>query len=118
MRSSPDSPTLLSVASDEQSYPTAIVPAKPGSSIERYERYAKTFGDPMAKLFLLQNCGDIEYEFKAAAELMPYRYPKLKVSEVRHSGAPAAVNIQINMGGPPAPPPAPRAVAPAVDPLE
>lgn len=104
---------------DEQNFPTAIVPTQPGTVVQRFDRLARTFGDPMAKLFMLQRATrreydrdsqlvevpDTEMQFRAAAELMPYRYPKLKVAEVRHSGAGGAgVNIQINFAAP-APPP-------------
>jgi hypothetical protein len=96
--------------SDESQFPTAIVPARPLSSTqEKFDKLAQRFGDPMAKLFVLQQCGNPDLEFKAAAELLPYRHPRLKQSElaVNAQGA-GQVNIQINIGGPP---PAPSAAA-------
>lgn len=87
--------------SDDSHFPTAIIPHRPVDARERFDTLARRFGDPMAKLFLLQNCGDPELEFKSAAELMPYRYPRLKSSEtvINAQGA-EQVNIQINIGGP------------------
>ncbi len=99
----------------DDTFPTAIVPARPNlSTREKFDTLARRLGDPMARLFLLTQATvdtvnedgtvtarpDTEMQFRAAAELMPYRYPKLKASEVTHtgSGAPGGVNIQINIG--------------------
>lgn len=99
--------------------PTAILPTRPlATARERFDTLARRFGDPMARLFMLQHAEithvledgtevsrpDTEMQFKAAAELMPYRYPKLKVSDVNHSGtAPGGtLNVQINISSPPA----------------
>lgn len=96
---------------DSKNFPTAIVPNRSyGSTREKFDTLARRLGDPMARLFLLQEAKkvdidgverpDTEMQFKAAAELMPYRYPKLKVAEVHHTGAGGAglFNIQINLG--------------------
>lgn len=97
--------------------PTAILPTRPlATARERFDTLARRFGDPMTRLFLLQHSTipgvaadgspverpDTEMQFKAAAELMPYRYPKLKVSDVNHSGAPpgGTLNVQINISAP------------------
>ena len=116
---------------DEHHFPTAIVPAQPGSVAQRFDRLARAFGDPMAKLFLLQSAKarhpltgeatdnpDLDMQFKAAAELMPYRYPKLKIQENRGDagGGGGGVVIQINLGGE-APPTIDVTPQPEVDPL-
>lgn len=106
---------------DEQDFPTAIVPTRPGTAVERYDDFAAQFGDPMATLFVVQATSPFEENrIRAASELLPYRYPKLKVSEVRFGGAaPGAVNIQINIGSPSAADPRQSVVGTpaAVDPL-
>lgn len=103
---------------DDTSFPTAIVPARPGSTAERWDSLARAYGDPMAKLFLLAATGTTEdTQRMAAAELLPYRFPKLRAQEtvINAQGA-GQVNVQINIGG--APPPPPALPAPAdVDPL-
>jgi hypothetical protein len=110
---------------DEQNFPTAIVPTRPGTAIERYDRLAEQFGDPMMTLFVMQSpqlgSENEEVRLRAASELLPYRYPKLRSSEMNVNAQGAGqVNIQINIGGPPPPrtlaaPAAPSAVE--VDPL-
>jgi hypothetical protein len=89
------------MASDEQSFPTAIVPTRPGGFIAHYDALAEQYGDPALTLFTLQRDGDSDMRFKAAAELMQYRHPKLRAETVTHKGAAGAgqVNIQINIGG-------------------
>lgn len=95
--------------------PTGLRPTL--STREKFDTLARRLGDPMARLFLLTNATidtidekgsvvsrpDTEMQFRAAAELMPYRYPKLKASEVNHTGAVGAgvLNIQINIGSAP-----------------
>ena len=98
--------------------PTATLPTRPlATARERFDTLARRFGDPMTRLFMLQHATvpgiavdgspverpDTEMQFKAAAELMPYRYPKLKVSDVNHSGAApgGTLNVQINFGAAP-----------------
>ena len=122
---------------DDTCLPTAIVPARPlATARERFDTLARRFGDPMVRLFLLQHATvpgadpvtgapverpDTEMQFKAAAELMPYRYPKLKVSDVNHSGAPpgGTLNVQINFNAPPACTEVEvSAVTPLIDPLD
>jgi hypothetical protein len=119
---------------DDTSFPTAIVPARPFASVrERFDTLARRLGDPMARLFLLQNATttyvlddgssverpDQEMQFRAAAELMPYRYPKLKVSDVNHTGATpgGTLNIQINIS-PPNREEVVSLVIPSTDPLD
>ncbi len=88
---------------DEQNFPTAIVPTRPGGISERWDQLARRFGDPLAKLFLIQaTTYDEDRAIRAAAELLPYRYPKLKVSETRLSAADGAggVSVTINIGQP------------------
>jgi len=105
---------------DDTSFPTAIVPARPFASVrERFDTLARRLGDPMARLFLLQNAPDQEMQFRAAAELMPYRYPKLKVSDVNHTGAVpgGTLNIQINIS-PPNREEVVSLVIPSTDPLD
>jgi hypothetical protein len=109
---------------DDQNFPTAIVPARPGTAIERYDRLAHVYGDPMETLMQMQSpvlgSDDEEVRLRAAAELLPYRHPKLKVSEVRHSGdgAPGGgMTININIGAGKDPVTAAVDVTPAVDPL-
>lgn len=94
--------------SDEQNFPTAIVPTRSGSQHERFDTLARRLGDPMARLFLIAaSSPSEEMQFRASAELMPYRYPKLRVQETRLSadtGAGGGMSITINIGGPPADP--------------
>jgi hypothetical protein len=102
---------------DEQNYPTAIVPTRPGPAHERFDRLAEQFGDPMTTLFITQSplvgSKDEELRVRAAAELMPYRYAKLRTSELNVNAQGAGnVNIQINIGAAPPPPP-PPALPPA-----
>lgn len=101
---------------DADAFPTAIVPTRPEPVFVRFDKLARQFGDPMAKLFSIQSCGDAELEFRAAAELMPYRYPRLKSSEtvLRAGDGEGGVNIVINFG---TPQPPTIDVTPAVDPL-
>ena len=94
--------------------PAAQLPTRPlATARERFDTLARRFGDPMTRLFMLQRATlsgpegrevpDTEMHFKAASELMPYRYPKLKVSDVNHSGAApgGTLNVQINFSLPP-----------------
>lgn len=111
---------------DEQNFPTAIVPNRPGTAVERYDRLAEQFGDPMTTLFVMQSTtigsADENVRLQAAKELLPYRYPKLRASEttINAQGA-GQVNIQINIGGGPLPPARPALDTPPpaveVDPL-
>jgi hypothetical protein len=124
---------------DDTSFPTAILPSRPGlSTRERFDTLARRLGDPMVRLFLLQHATvpgpvdpttgevkevpDTEMQFKAAAELMPYRYPKLKVSDIHHSGAApgGTLNVQINFLPPPVPDQGKvvSSVIPPTDPLD
>ena len=118
---------------DDTSFPTAIVPSRPGlSTRERFDTLARRLGDPMVRLFLLQHATvpgpegkevpDTDMQFKAAAELMPYRYPKLKVSDVHHTGAApgGTLNVQINFLPPPVPDQGKvvSSVIPPTDPLD
>lgn len=116
----------------DDSFPTAILPARAKGHVplaERFDALARRIGDPLTTLFLsLQatrvvtvsegqavEVPDQEMRFRAAAELMPYRYPKLKASEVHFTGQGGGptVNIQINVEAPTQV----SAVTPAVDPL-
>jgi hypothetical protein len=106
---------------DEHNFPTAIVPTRPGTAIERYDKLAEQFADPMVTLFMMQDpvlgSPDDEVRLRAAAELMPYRYPKLKLTEIRGAGGPGGpggftININIGAGEKPA-----IDITPEVDPL-
>ena len=103
---------------DSEDFPRAIIPSRPAQTREKFDTLARRIADPMVTLFLsmkatttaiaadgtVKEVPDQEMRFKAAAELMPYRYPKLKTTDVNHSGLPpgagGAVNIQINIGSP------------------
>ncbi|HEY6009734.1 MAG TPA: hypothetical protein VIU40_15520, partial [Geobacteraceae bacterium] len=65
------SSTIQPVA-DEQDFPTAIVPTRPGTAVERYDDFAAQFGDPMATLFVVQATSPFEENrIRAASELLP-----------------------------------------------
>jgi hypothetical protein len=110
------------VADDALSFPTAIVPTRPGgSAVDRARKYMRAFGDPMGVLFTDMKTAtrevydttsgekievpDREVRRECAKELMPYIYPKLRASEVNlgaAGGAGGGVSVTINIGGPPA----------------
>jgi len=111
---------ILSPMTDDSSFPTSIVPTRPVPLAERWDTLARRIKDPVVTLFTMLESSDAEMRFKAAAELMPYRYPKLKASEVNFTGAGGggpAVNIQINLGGPKTDPVVVSSVTSPVDPL-
>jgi hypothetical protein len=83
---------------DSQDFPRAIVPNKPGSTIERFDRLCRVFGDPLVTMFSCLQSQDPETRFKAAAELLPYRHRKLKPSEdpADRGATTAPVLVQIN----------------------
>lgn len=106
---------------DDTSFPTAIVPSRPGALRERWDTLARRIGDPLTTLFVEAATNpDSKQRIQAASELLPYRYPRLKMSEVNHTGGGGpAVNIQINI----TPPNQekvihPSSVIPSVDPLD
>jgi hypothetical protein len=112
---------------DEQNFPTAIVPTRPGGVEKRWDDMARRFGDPMARLFFLANNSlNEDTQARCASELMPYRYPKLRVQELRAGeGGAGAVSVTINFGARPDPvaraldvTPVPAALPPAPDPLD
>jgi hypothetical protein len=88
---------------DDTDFPTAIVPYRPGAVAERFDQLARRFGDPLTKLFILAAAGTTEdTQRMAASELLPYRYPRLRASEMNVNAQGAGqVNIQINIGAPP-----------------
>lgn len=123
--------TVPGVDDDALSFPTAIVPTRPGgSAVERARKYMRAFGDPMGVLFTDMKTAtrtefdhttneavevpDREVRRECAKELMPYIYPKLRASEVSLGAGGAgggAVSITINIG------PAPAAAAAPQDPV-
>jgi hypothetical protein len=107
------------MASDELSFPTAIVPTRPGAPVERFKNYTRAFGDPMGVLFRematatkdiftvdggTKTVPDREVRRECAKELMPYGYPKLRASEVTLAAPGGAIQININIGKPAEPP--------------
>jgi hypothetical protein len=111
------------VQDDALSFPTAIVPTRPGgTAIDRARKYMRAFGDPMGVLFTDMKTAtrevtvygqdgsvtkleepDREVRRECAKELMPYIYPKLRASEVSlgaAGGGAGGVSITINIGGP------------------
>ena len=86
---------------DSEDFPVAIIPAKPQGLEplrDRFDKLARRIADPLTTLFLLQLSPDPDLQFKAAAELMPYRHRKLKPKEdPEDRGGPSSqVNVQIN----------------------
>jgi hypothetical protein len=62
---------------DQDDFPTAIIPTRPGSFERRYDDLAKELGDPLKKMFLLQASAEKEEtQLAAAAKLVERRYPK------------------------------------------
>lgn len=103
---------------EQENYPTAIIPTRPEGIARRYDALARQFRDPLVTLFTLQDEEDPELRFKAAAELLPYRYPKLRAQEVTHkgdAGGAGGVNIQINFQTPGASPTSAAAPGPTVE---
>ena len=100
-------------------FPTAIIPVRPQPLSERFDTMARRIKDPVVTLFTLMESADPEMQFKAAAELMPYRYPKLKASEVNFTGGGGGptVNVQINFSSPKTDPVVVSSDTPPVDPL-
>jgi hypothetical protein len=106
---------------DDTSFPTTLVPVRPVPLAERWDTLARRIKDPVVTLFTALESPDPEMRFKAAAELMPYRYPKLKASEVNFTGAGGggpAVAIQINIASPATDRVQVSSVTPPVDPLD
>ena len=69
---------------DSEDFPVAIIPSKPAGMEplqDRFDKLARRIADPLTTLFMLQLSLDPDLKFKAAAELMPYRYRKLKPRE-------------------------------------
>jgi hypothetical protein len=62
---------------DQDDFPTAIIPTRPGSFERRYDDLAKELGDPLKKMFLLQASAEKEEtQLAAASKLVERRYPK------------------------------------------
>jgi len=78
---------------------------------------ARRIADPVSTMFLLLLSGDPDVRFKAAAELLPYRYRKLRPADPDGGvgGTGQQVNVQINIGGEVS---QVSAVIPAGDPLD
>jgi hypothetical protein len=62
---------------DQDDFPTAIIPTRPGSFERRYDDLARELGDPLKKMFLLQAGAEKEEtQLAAASKLVERRYPK------------------------------------------
>ena len=108
------------MATDDLIKPTAIMPTRPAPLAERYDLLARRFGDPLARLFVIANTSPFEeYRLRASAELLPYRYPKLRAQELSlAAGSQSPITINITLGPAPSAPPAEIDVTPpAGDPL-
>jgi hypothetical protein len=86
---------------DSEDFPVAIIPTRPAGLEplkDRFDKLARRIADPLVTLFTLQLSSDPDLQFKAAAELMPYRHRKLKPQEdPSDRGATGQqVNVQIN----------------------
>jgi hypothetical protein len=83
---------------ESEDFPKAIIQQRPGPLAERFDRLARVLGDPLVTLFTLQQSLNEDTRHKAAAELMPYRYRRLKPQEDPQDAALRAppVLVQIN----------------------
>lgn len=78
--------------------PTAIIPHRPVPLQERFDLLARRLGDPLVRLFLIASTSQSEEnQIRAASELLPYRYPKLRATEVKLDGASTAIQFNINL---------------------
>lgn len=63
--------------------------------MDLFDAYAEQHGDPVLTLFEIQGNKDLEpsLRLRAAADLLPYRYPRMKSVEVEMVAPPAEVVV-------------------------